>query len=367
MKYFTLFILPLFLCASCNQNSKSNVPKEDLKTTVISHAEHLEIFDEDSIVKIHIKRGNDLTLFKLILSNNALKSIPEGYQFVQTPITQIAALSSTQIGMLDKIGSLNLISAVSNKKYIYNPLLLSKIDNNEVSSLGDEGTIPAESIVRSKSKFVFYSDFGQDFPHSTQLASMGIVCIPNPDWRETHPLGKAEWIKFFGYLTGNKENANSIFQETVSAYNQLLNVTKNTINKPTVTSGNMIGDIWYAPAGKSYNAMMLDHAGAKYIYSNTNGTGSIERTAEQVIGENQKTKFWINPGFKTKREILTNFPKLKHLPMMKDNYIYCYSAQMNKFWELGASEPHHVLEDLIRIFHPDLLPAGKMYFYTVVH
>jgi len=359
---FVALVFALFSCtpAKVTETASAN-------DTVIAYAQHLQIFYEDSVVRIHILRGEENTSFKLILSDQPIKQIPKGYIFLQTPVKQIAALSSTQIGMLDKLESISSIRAVSNKKYIYNPTLLQRIKSGKVTSLGDEGIIPAESIIHSGSKHVIYSDFGQDFPQRKQLAALGIACIPNPDWRETHPLGKAEWIKFFGYLTGKKEKANQVFEETVKAYNELLKKTANVKQKPKVTSGNMIGDIWYAPAGSSYNALMIKHAGANYIYKHTTGTGSTERTAEQVIQENKQTQIWINPGFKTKQEILTNFPKLKHLPLLKGEQIYCYSAELNKFWELGATEPQHVLEDLIRIFHPELLPTGKMYFYTVVH
>jgi iron complex transport system substrate-binding protein len=352
---------------SCTQKIVNDSSKQDQRNSVITHAEHLQIFDEDSIVRIHIIRGEGHSHVKLLLANRKPSVIPEGYSFIQTPIDRIAALSSTQIGMLEKIGSLSTICAVSNKKYIYSSKLIQKINSGSVRSLGDEGTIPAESIIQSGSKYVIFSDFGQDFPHAKQLAAMGILCIPNPDWQETHPLGKAEWMKFFGYLTGKKEKANAIFNETVKAYTDLVNKTKGLTNKPLITSGNMIGDIWYAPAGNSYNARLIEHAGANYIYKKSAGTGSIERSAEQVIQDNQKTEFWINPGFATKKQILLNFPKLKHLSFIDGINIYCYSKQMNRFWELGAAEPHHILEDLIRIVHPELLPTGKMYFYTVVN
>jgi iron complex transport system substrate-binding protein len=353
-----------FLFGCKTKTSSSTKIDEDSDTRFASH---LRIFDEDSVVRIHIIRSDaKQTEFKMLLADQKPKTIPEDYIFIQTPIKHIAALSSTQIGMLDKVGSIETINAVSNEKYIYNPILLKKIGSGTVTSLGDEGIIPVESLIRSGSKFVIYSDFGKDFPHSEKLAEMGIICIPNSDWRETHPLGKAEWIKFFGYLTGKKETANAVFQETVKAYTELLSKTQNVKHKPLVTSGNMIGDIWFAPAGESYNALLLKHAGANYIYKTSKGNGSTERSAEQVIIDNQKTALWINPGFTTKQEIVRNFPKAKYLSFFAGPNIYCYSFQMNKFWEYSASEPHHVLEDLIRIFHPEILPDGKMYFYSAV-
>ena len=360
------FAILLLLLFSCNTEKAKN--SEHNKDSETQYASHLRIYDEDSLVRVHIIRSDARqTHFKILLADRKPHKVPEGYIFIQTPVKNIAALSSTQIGMLQKVSALDVISAVSNKNYIFEPYLLKKINSREVISLGDEGTIPAESIIRSGSKFVIFSDFGNDFPHSKQLADLGIICIPNSDWQETHPLGKAEWIKFFGYLTGNKEKAKEVFHETCDSYNDLLKLTALVNQKPLVTSGNMIGDIWYAPAGNSYNALLLKHAGAEYLYSSSKGTGSTERSAEQVIMDNQRTVFWINPGFTSKKEILQNFPKAKHLSFFEGPNIFCYSNQMNKFWEQSASEPQHVLEDLIRIFHPEILPDGKMYFYSAVN
>lgn len=361
----SIALLLLFLISCDTEKAKNS---EHLQYSITQYASQLRIFDEDSLVRVHIIRSDaKQTHFKMVLADRKPHKIPDGYVFIQTPVKNIAALSSTQIGMLQKLNAINAISAVSNKNYIYEPALLDMITSGKVISLGDEGNIPVESIIRSRSKYVIFSDFGNDFPHMKQLADLGIICIPNPDWQETHPLGKAEWIKFFGFLTGNKTKAYTLFLETSASYNNLLKLTAKIKQKPLVTSGNMIGDIWYAPAGNSYNALLLKHAGAEYLYSSSKGTGSTERSAEQVIIENQKTVFWINPGFTSKKEILQNFPKAKHLRFFEGSNIFCYSSQMNKFWERSASEPHHVLEDLIRIFHPEILPDGKMYFYHAVN
>lgn len=35
----------------------------------------------------------------------------------------------------------------------------------------------------------------------------------------------------------------------------------------------------------------------------------------------------------------------------------------NDYWESGVTNPHLVLADLIKIFHPELLPDHELYFY----
>jgi iron complex transport system substrate-binding protein len=367
---FKLFIFLVLLLTACktssNEETQAKVPSE--AKDQISYAKHLRIQKERDLVRIEILHPeNGKATFKAILSKSKPKDILSGYSFIQIPVNDLAVLSATQIGMLSKLNEVSRISAVSSKKYIYNPTILRSIDEGKVKDLGDESLIPAESIISSGSKFLFYSDFGQAFPHTEQLQKIGITVIPNPDWREIHPLGKAEWIKLFGYLTGKEHEAISIFKQTEKEYLRLSKIAKEQTNKPSLISGNMLGDIWWAPSGESYNSTLFGDAGGNYVYSKTKGTGSIERTVEQIIDQNVTTKFWFNPGMNTKNEILSNSPKLKYLKLINSNNIYCYSHRMNFYWEMSAIEPHRVLEDLIRILHPEALPEGKLYFYKEVN
>lgn len=367
IKHIILISLLLLSCTSTNKKSVQE-NKSVQEENILKYAEHLKIYESKNQVRIEILHPDKKNVnFKAILAKTKPNLLPKDYVFIQIPINNIAILSATQIGMLSKLNEIERISAVSDQKYIYNKHILLRIDQGKTSSLGNESSIPAESIISSGSKYLFYSDFGQEFPHSKQLEKIGINVIPNPDWRETHPLGKAEWIKLLGYLTDKSKEADSIFKNIETEYLKFSQIAQKQTKKSSLISGNMLGDIWWAPAGESYNSKIFSDAGGSYVYSKMKGTGSIERTVEQIIDENATTKFWFNPGFSSKKEILKNCPKLKYLPLINSQNIYCYSHNMNYYWEMSAIEPHLVLKDLIRIFHPDLLPQGKLYFYKTVN
>lgn len=46
-----------------------------------------------------------------------------------------------------------------------------------------------------------------------QLGKLGIPLIECADYMETSPLGRAEWMKFYGILIGKKALADSLFQQ----------------------------------------------------------------------------------------------------------------------------------------------------------
>ena len=362
--FFFLLTLLLTNCSQTNTLKKSR----SKKTNLIEYADHFELFTDSSSTRLHIlDPETGKPTFKAVLAKSKPITIPKDYHFIQVPVKRLGVLSATQIGMLTKLNAQTSISAVSNKNYIYDELLKNRINNQDCMELGNESTIPMERLINSNTQLLFYSDFGTSFPHHEQLKNLGVQCVPNPDWRETHPLGKAEWIKLFGFLTGKEKLAFEIFENTCNEYERLKLIAQKAKDKPSVLSGNILGDIWYAPAGESFNAILFEDAGCNYKYAKTKGTGSIQKSLEMILKENTTTKFWINPGFSSRKELLAQQSKLKYIYPLETGNTYCYSHNMNKFWELSASDPHAVLEDLIRIFHPELLPAGNLHFYAIVN
>jgi len=365
-KSFIVFLSLLIAtaCAKSAPSKKANVENGE----IVEFAEHFELIQDSGYVRLHILDAENNSLkFKAILAKKVPDSLPKDYIFIQTPVKRMIALSSTHIGMLSKLEGINTVVGVSNKKYINNSELLERTANGKAIDLGDEGMIPMESIVRSKAELIVYSDFGNSFPHEDQLKKLGFIILPNVDWREEQPLGKAEWIKLYGYLIGKEKESIQIFNSIKEKYLLLKTEMQAVSKRPSVISGNLIGDSWYAPNGKSYNAQLIVDAGGEYVYSKTKGTGSIMRSMEQLLSENNSTDYWINPGFKSKKKIIQYNPKLKLVKPFQNNQVYCYSNRMNYFWEMSAIEPHLVLEDLILIFHPEKARTKNFNFYKRIN
>lgn len=362
MKYNLLFIYLAFVLFSCTEKKTKSV---DISTNegVIKYAKNIEIIKNKDIVLVHLKdpETNQIEKRFALIKNNSIA--PKGYIGIKTPITSIIALSSTHIGMLEKLNLTSIVSGISNHLYVYDPLILKKHQLGKVIEMGDENSIPVESIIASKSNLLMYSGFGKSFPHEEQLENIGIFCFANYDWRETHPLGKAEWIKLFGYLTGTEKEANHYFSIVEKEYNQLKRIALKLKSKPSLFSGSLAGDIWYSPAGESFNAILFKDANCKYIYAKTKGTGSVDLSFEQILKDNRSTEFWFNPGVISKKELLKTQSKFANFEAVKNNKVFSYSYSGNKFWERSAIEPHHVLSDLIHILHPEIKNKRNYYFY----
>ena len=361
MKYLKLLFI-FFLLFSCS--TKHDSIEVERGKSEIKYAKNLEIHHKGKDLLIHILNPENQQIEKrYFIQKNKKSVIPAEYILLNQPIQSIIALSSTQIGMLQKLKSTSLVVGISNHLYVYDPIILKKYNDGKVIEMGEESSIPVESIISSKAQILMYSGFGKSFPHEEQLEKFGVNCLMNYDWKEVHPLGKAEWIKLFGFLVGKEKEANLYFKKIEKEYHKLKRIALKAKTKPTIFSGNLVGDIWFSPAGKSYNAILFKDAQSEYVYKNSNGTGSVEKSFEQTLIDNKNTDFWFNPGVITKKELLEFQPKFVHFKAVETNKVYSYSYSGNEFWERSCIEPHHVLSDLIQILHPELRIKKKYYFY----
>ena len=346
-------------CSSGTVNSKASK-----KTgTLIKYANCIEMDSLKDGVIAHLIQPEIKDTFKFYLSSQPTHT-PIGYTFLKVPITNLSVLSSTQVGMLDKLNCIPLISSISDKRFVYNRRLKKQLIERKTVSIGQLDNVSIEQLLKSSPQAILFSGFSGELPQSEVLKKAHISPIPIFDWKEQHPLGKAEWIKFIGYLVGKPNEANDYFMELDVRYNRLKRSNTNT--GPSIFCGNLTGDIWYTPTGQSYQAKLLMDAGANYQYAKTQGVGSLSFSIEQVIKDNLSTEIWLNPGMHEMKQLKTIHPMVRHFKSVKTNKVYCYSHAMNKYWELAAIEPDKVLSDLIQLVHFNGKGTEKLYFYAKV-
>jgi len=357
-----LFIVGiLLLLAGCGEESIADrlVPDHDSPGEQISGTLSIEFAEN-----FELKRTEDGYLVNIIDPNTG--DIEKTYTIERARKKKIIGLTSTLNGMLSILGETDLLVGVSSMDYVYDVNIREKFERQEITEFGDETSHSVEKIIASDANTILYSGFGDEFPNHEKLEKLGFSIIPIYDWREVHPLGKAEWIKLVGILSGKEKEAIAFFEEVKQKYKDTKKLLIDIKKNPTVISGNLIGDIWFAPAGDSYMARIIQDAGGDYVYAKTEGTGSTQKSIEQIIKDNRTTDFWINPGIGTKKQIEKINPHSKHLDAFT-NGLYCYSPNMQKFWERSAAEPHLVLSDLIHIFHPEIEEIKTLHFYEKIH
>jgi iron complex transport system substrate-binding protein len=350
MRFVFLSLFSVLLLSACTENS---TPIEESKHAeiTIQHAKHFRFAT--------LSNGKEVVEILSPDNQKVLKQL--------TPLTtnqKIIALSASMIGMLEKLDLQAHIVGVSEMKYIYSPFLHKAFKEKKIVESGYDTQLAVEAMIAKQPALILHSGFSKDFPHEKQFENAGIQCYPIFDWREETALGRAEWIMVYGFLYGKLEEAKAIFKEIEHQYIALQNTAKTLKRSDFTMSGNVYGGEWYTPAGESFFAQLFQDANIRYIYADTKGTGSLGKSLEQVLVDCKTTKLWINPGVSSFQELLAINSKANLFDAFQLKQVYCHSHNENFYWEKSAIEPHKVLNDLIKIAHPDFLPDEKeLYFY----
>ncbi|MBI2258655.1 MAG: ABC transporter substrate-binding protein [Flavobacteriia bacterium] len=363
-RIFLYIISSLIIVYGCNQTHQN---KQELKNnkSIVKYAQYFDIFEYKNGYKLQIINPDNGNIEKTFFVNK--HSINKEKNQIKVPIKSIICLSGTDIGYINKLNKIEKIKGISQLKYLHDKTLKKKVLNKTIKEWNDIHSLSPEKIYK-ESSILSYSGMGKTIEKEKQFQLLNIHTLPNYDWRETHPLGKAEWIKMYALLFDNLSECDKLFRLIEKRYKHLKEEAKKIIQKskikPSILSGSLISEFWYMPAGDSYFAQIISDAGGDYIAKNNKGTGSAVFTIEQVVKQYRHTQIWINPMFYSSREMKKASQVYTLFDAFANKQVYCYSHQINSFWENSASEPDKILSDLIEIFHHR--NKKKMYFYKKI-
>lgn len=332
---------------------------------------------EDTVVYLFGNRNNLDTTAAFVLHAKSFQVIKKRYPeyHLQSPSLRIAALSSIYANMVVELDALSSLVAIDNVDYICNPNIINLVKENKVSEVAKGPVADLEKIIALKPSLLF--TFGMGNPDEDQypkLMSAGIPVAVSVDHLEEHPLARAEWIKFFGIFLNKSARADSIFSEVERNYVQLRDRTERVKEKPTVFTEALYSDIWYMPGGKSYVACLLKDAGARYLWSDNENTGSLSLSFEQVVSKAANADYWLNmSSFKNKQELIGSESRYAVFKAFKQGHLYNNNKVVNAggystYWESGMIHPDRILHDLNQILHPssDKNLEDSLYYYKAL-
>ena len=361
------------ICIGCQQNKHDTAVTDSSATNRVQYAKGFSIYKHNgfSIVKITNPWPNATKAYTYILKEkngivpDSLKQNP----VIAIPLKKIIVTSTTHIPSLEMLGVENTLVGFPNLDYISSEKTRARIDARKIRELGSNQNLNTEVILDLQPDLIVGFGIDNNNPTLDNLQKNGLKIMLNGDWNEQTPLGKAEWIKFFGALYGLDSKANSLFSEIVKEYKAALELAKRTTAKPTVLAGAIYENQWYLPHGNSWGSLFIKDAGAQYLWSESKGTGSLSLPFETVLEKAKDADFWIGPAqFTSLEEMMADNPHYSQFKAFQDKNVYSFSNKKGKtggliFYELAPNRPDLVLKDMLKIFHPELLPDYKLYFF----
>jgi len=278
--------------------------------------------------------------------------------------------STTHIALNSFLGTENMISGISGGDYVSNPKVLQLIEHKKIMEVGNaEGQLNKEKIIVLSPTIIMVTGGYSQTAEKKTYQEAGITMVDNFDWLETHPLGRAEWTKFLSYFMNKEAQAEQKFNEVEKEYLRLTNLTENLKNKPKTITGLSYNGTWHVSGGRSFAAQLAKDAGANYFYKNDTTKGSVPVDLEIMYKEGLAADFWINPSsVKSKKDLLAKEQRVVDFKSFRSGNIYNNNRKRNAkgwndYYESSIINPHLVLADLIKIFHPDLVPKHEFYYY----
>ena len=340
------------------------------------YAEGFEIIgnrdSESRVVRVRAQwQGNDSTASDLFLARGG-ELPPEGFtgQIVEGEAMRIAAMSSSHIAMLDLIGGTPRIKAVSGMRFISDSYIREHEDS--IADIGSEADADFEKLVAARPDIVLLYGINSSSLMENRLRSLGIPFVYIGEYIEKSPLGRAEWVVAIAEIAGCREKGEAAFRQIENRYLTLKDRVGDPQKRPSVMLNVPYGETWFMASSGSSMAALLRDAGAEYVYSENSTNRTLPIDIEKALVLASGADFWLNVGnFRTIREITDAYPEFKGIGAITGERVYNCDKRLtegggNDFWESGQARPDLVLEDLIRIFHPetviperDAVPSGS--------
>ncbi len=313
---------------------------------------------------ILVPKGNegDETVARLKddIRENATLQMGSHCDIVRTPLESNVVFTAPHCQLMYELGCKNAITGVCDKDYINIPDIKERVD------CGSSMQPDIERIIALKPEGLLISPFENSGGYG-KLDKLHIPIIETADYMETSPLGRAEWMKFYGLLFKSEERSDSLFSSIEKEYLALKAEAAKLPQGLSILTERKMGSVWYVPGGKSTMGILLKDANAKYIFADDTHSGSLAYGPERILSKGTQIDVWAFKYFGgkalSKNDLLAEYEGYKVLKAFNSNSIYQVDTSTQPYFELTSFHPEILLREFIILAHPKATQFGKLRFY----
>ena len=272
---------------------------------------------------------------------------------------------------------------------------------NSIVDCGSSMAPDIERIIALKPEAILVSPFENSGGYG-KLDKLHIPIIEAADYMESSPLGRAEWMKFYGMLFGKDKNisttvagkalttvvgkalttvagkaseatlpascelkADSLFAKIEKEYLKLKAEAGKLPKGLSILTERKTGNVWYVPGGQSTIGILLKDANARYIFSDDKHSGSLPMSPEQILAKGSQVDVWAFKYFGgaplSQVQLLQEYDGYKALAAFNRGNIYQVDTSTVPYFELTSFHPELLLREFIILAHGERF--GKLRFY----
>lgn len=251
---------------------------------------------------------------------------------------------------------------------------------NSIVDCGSSMAPDIERIIALNPEAILLSPFENSGGYG-KLDKLHIPIIEAADYMESSPLGRAEWMKFYGMLfkkDGNapktalaascEPKADSLFAKIEKEYLKLKAEAAGYPKGLSILTERKTGNVWYVPGGQSTIGILLKDANARYIFEDDQHSGSLSMSPEQIIAKGNQVDVWAFKYFGgnalTKQNLLAEYQGYQALKAFQTGTVYETDTSCEPYFELTSFHPEILLREFIILSHPEAGDKfGKLRFY----
>ena len=337
---------------------------------------------------------------------------------VRTPVERSAVFIAPHCQLMYELGCQQAIRGVCDLNYINIPDVRKRAASagnassgnafsgnafaqNSIVDCGSSMAPDIERIIAMKPEAILVSPFENSGGYG-KLDRLHIPIIEAADYMESSPLGRAEWMKFYGMLFGRAKNisttaagkaseaaagkaseaaagkaseatlpascepkADSLFAQIEKEYLNLKAEAGKLPKGLSILTERKTGGVWYVPGGQSTIGILLKDANARYIFSDDQHSGSLPMSPEQILAKGKQVDVWAFKYFGgaplSQAQLLQEYDGYKALAAFNRGNIYQVDTSTVPYFELTSFHPELLLREFIILAHGERF--GKLKFY----
>lgn len=340
-KVITYFVFALML-TSCSFTQSDKEMKEasamETKQSLIKYATAFDLIQEEGDFLLHILNPDDGSVLQVW---NLSERPMQGINDIQIPVNNLVCGSTTQLYYLNLLQELDCVSGVTYlDRMLDDSLKSSLVAQKTVNVLSGSG-LNKELVVTLEPELILVSPFDKEI-------YKGFEVFYFQEYLESHPLGRLEWIKVLGALTGKYQKSQEIFNKIAKRYNAI-KLEPSAQNK--VMLGNYFQDQWFVAGGNSFIAHLVGDAGGTYVSSEIDGVDNKALDQEAMLYKiSQVNSFGFMGGFTPDDQFFMNKIHLSQEEYDKLSWFYVNTTESDYFGK-AVVQPDVLLSDLIAIFN----------------
>lgn len=282
---------------------------------------------------------------------------------IRTPVMRIATNASSDEAFLGQLGVKDRLVAVGGR-VSYDDDVRRGVIEGRIGQIGYNWHAPPNLDVLLAARPDVFLMRLSDLAHTPVLdraRRLGLIVAPTFAEDEPTYLGRAEWIRLHGLLTGREAEAGRLFEEIETRVEALKAAAASRPALPTLWAYPAGGDRWVATVRGAEQAYLADAGGRNLLLrpEDPRKWSSETLATEQILPVADKAEVWIVGDLHAAPPRSTVVEGVS--PAFRSGRLFANTGRSNlsanayDWYQTAFVRPDWVLADFVKALHPDLV------------